>query len=279
MTVTINGDTGVTITGNDDTDLLNADSGGTRLSAFADTTHGELRFKAQDATGNNNGKYFTWFTQQAGGSLAQRAKLDENLTLNGHCTATSSTFTNPGNTVSIELGWGATGNNYSFLDFVSDTTYNDYGLRLIRANGGPNTASILYHRGTGAFSVSLPDGGTASYPTSSDYRLKENVVSISDGITKLKTLKPYRFNFKHTPGKVIDGFIAHEATAVPHAVTGTKDGVMSEDGPLPGDLKKGDPVYQSIDYSKYTPLLTAALQEAIAKIEVLETKVAALESA
>ena len=101
---------------------------------------------------------------------------------------------------------------------------------------------------------------------------------MSDGITKLKTLKPCRFNYKHTPDKVVDGFIAHEATAVPHAVTGTKDEVMLEDGPLPGDLKKGDPVYQTIDYSKFAPLLTAALKEAIAKIETLETKVAALEA-
>ena len=40
----------------------------------------------------------------------------------------------------------------------------------------------------------------------------------------------------------------------------------------------GDPIYQEMDYAKLTPLLTAALQEAIGKIEVLETKVAALES-
>ena len=39
------------------------------------------------------------------------------------------------------------------------------------------------------------------------------------------------------------------------------------------------PDYQGIDQSKLVPLLTAALQEAIAKIETLETKVAALEGA
>ena len=39
----------------------------------------------------------------------------------------------------------------------------------------------------------------------------------------------------------------------------------------------GDPIYQGIDQSKLVPLLTAALQEAITKIETLETKVAALE--
>tara|TARA_A100001391_G_scaffold198907_1_gene181166 strand:- start:73 stop:969 length:897 start_codon:yes stop_codon:yes gene_type:complete len=112
---------------------------------------------------------------------------------------------------------------------------------------------------------------STTYSTSSDYRLKENVVSISDGITRLKQLKPYRFNFKENPNKtVLDGFFAHEAAeVVPEAVVGTKDAVDD----------KGNIEPQGIDQSKLVPLLTAALQEAIAKIEVLETKVAALEAA
>ena len=57
-------------------------------------------------------------------------------------------------------------------------------------------------------------------------------------------------------------------TAVPEAISGTKDEVDSDN----------KPVYQGIDQSKLVPLLTAALQEAITKIETLETKVAALEA-
>jgi len=186
---------------------------------------------------------------------------------------------NPAGICAIEMGTGTTGNHFSYIDMVGDTTYSDYGFRIIRGDSGANTSLSLIHRGTGGAGFSSPEGAYWSFSTSSDYRLKENVVSITDGITKLKTLKPSRFNFKHTPGKVVDGFIAHEvSTAVPNAVTGTKDEVMLEDGPLPGDLKKGDPVYQGIDYSKLTPLLTAALQEAIAEIETLKTKVAALEA-
>ena len=116
-------------------------------------------------------------------------------------------------------------------------------------------------------SVDVTGSGT-SYNTSSDYRLKENVVAISDGITRLKTLKPSRFNFKVDTDKTVDGFLAHEVTAVPEAITGTKDEIDEDN----------KPVYQGIDQSKIVPLLTAALQEAIAKIEVLETKVAALEA-
>ena len=111
---------------------------------------------------------------------------------------------------------------------------------------------------------------SVAYNTSSDYRLKENEVAITDGITRLKTLKPYKFNFKKSPDVKVDGFFAHEVSSVvPEAITGTKDEVDSDN----------NPVYQGIDQSKIVPLLTAALQEAIAKIETLETKVAALEGA
>ena len=104
---------------------------------------------------------------------------------------------------------------------------------------------------------------STTYDTTSDYRLKENEVAISDGITRLKTLKPYRFNFKNTPSEILDGFYAHEVmTVVPQAVVGKKDEVDSN----------GDPKYQGIDHSMIVPLLVAALQEAIGRIEALEAK-------
>ena len=103
----------------------------------------------------------------------------------------------------------------------------------------------------------------------SDYRLKENAVAISDGITRLKTLKPYRFNFKADPTTTLDGFFAHEVTAVPEAVTGIKDEIASEDNNL-RRIKKGDPIYQGIDQSKLVPLLVAAVKELIGKVETLE---------
>ena len=120
------------------------------------------------------------------------------------------------------------------------------------------------------------NGSSTSFNTSSDYRLKENIVNLVDGITRLKTLKPYRFNFISDANTTIDGFLAHEVTAVPEAITGTKDEVELEDNDMRG-VKKGDPIYQSIDQSKLVPLLVAALQEAVAKIETLEAKVAVLE--
>ena len=112
-------------------------------------------------------------------------------------------------------------------------------------------------------------GSATSYNTSSDYRLKENVVDLDGAITRVKQLAPKRFNFIADDTKTVDGFLAHEAqTVVPEAVTGSHNEVDDD----------GNPVYQGIDQSKLVPLLTAALQEAIAKIETLETKVAALEA-
>ena len=142
-----------------------------------------------------------------------------------------------------------------------------------------NTGIILDFdkSGTGVGNISITSSNT-SYNTSSDYRLKENVVGITSAITRLKTLKPSRFNFKIDPSVTVDGFLAHEVTAVPEATTGTKDQVATADDVTSGIATAvGDPIYQGIDQSKLVPLLTAALQEAITKIETLETKVAALE--
>ena len=133
-----------------------------------------------------------------------------------------------------------------------------------RALSGYNGKQIGFLRSDGNEVGSIISGASStSFNTSSDYRLKENAVSISDGITRLKTLKPYRFNFTNDTTKpVVDGFFAHEVTAVPEAITGTKDQVDADN----------NPVYQSIDQSKIVPLLTAALQEAIAKIETLSAR-------
>jgi len=124
---------------------------------------------------------------------------------------------------------------------------------------------------------------TTTYVTSSDYRLKENQVEISDGIDRVKQLKPYKFNWKNRPGIIVDGFFAHEVeNLVKDCVNGEKDRVVTQDDHDKGDyLDKniGEPLYQMIDNSQIVPLLTAALKEAIAEIEILKTKVAALETA
>ncbi len=128
---------------------------------------------------------------------------------------------------------------------------------------------FVFTNSNGAVGSISTNGSATTFSTSSDYRLKENVVDLDDAITRVKQLSPKRFNFIADADTTVDGFVAHEAqTVVPEAVTGAHNEVDDD----------GNAVMQGIDQSKLVPLLTAALKEAIAKIETLETKVAALEA-
>ncbi len=142
----------------------------------------------------------------------------------------------------------------------------------VAVNGNPTRTMVEWRNfNNEAIAEITSNSSTITYGTGSDYRMKENQVGISDGITRIKQLKPYRFNWKseYGGGDKVDGFFAHEAaTVVPESVLGVKDAVDSD----------GNIIRQQIDQAKLIPLLTAALQEAITKVETLETKVAALEA-
>jgi len=87
------------------------------------------------------------------------------------------------------------------------------------------------------------------------------VTDLTGALDRLKQIRPVRFNLIGYPDRTIDGFLAHELQAViPEAVSGEKDEVDAN----------GNPVMQNVDYGKATPLLVAALQEALARIEALE---------
>jgi hypothetical protein len=151
---------------------------------------------------------------------------------------------------------------------IRPTTVQDNCPLLAETTTTSNSVAMLFANPNGVRgSIVIQSGGTA-YNETSDYRLKENIVNLDDAITRVKQLQPRRFNFIAEPSIVVDGFIAHEAaTVVPESVTGTYNEIDA----------KGKPVYQGIDRSKLVPLLTAALQEEIAKREALEARIAALE--
>ena len=174
------------------------------------------------------------------------------------------------NTVTISHSGG--GNNYPLT------------VRNNRVNSSTEGFMITFLGSSAVLQGSIRSiNGSTSYNSGSDYRLKENIVDISDGITRVKQLQPRRFNWISDSNKTVqDGFIAHEIqSVVPESTTGTKDEIVNQEGINDGsyhpDAKVGDAVYQSVDYGKMTPLLTAALKELIAKVETLESKVAALE--
>ena len=159
----------------------------------------------------------------------------------------------------------------------SNTGYASWYINKNTGNGGSTDRRYIdfYWNSSQVGRIAENGSGGTSYGTSSDYRRKENLAPITDGITEVKKLKPYRFNFKTCDAsKINQGFLAHEAQeVVPHAVSGTKDGMKTDE--------RGDtvPDYQDVDYGQLTPILTAALQEAIAEIETLKAEVAALKSA
>jgi hypothetical protein len=161
-------------------------------------------------------------------------------------------------------------------------------LTLNRGNDG--FIMSIRRGGTGVGSIQVTTSST-SFNTSSDYRLKENVVPLIGAVDRLNQLQVHRFNFIVDPDTTVDGFIAHEVQAVvPECVTGTKDEVevWKEGEELPDGVSVGDakldedgntiPVYQGIDQSKLVPLLTAALQETIAELNALKAEVAALKN-
>ena len=143
------------------------------------------------------------------------------------------------------------------------------GDEVMRLNRNTNDGRIIGLAGQSAVRGEIAVSGTTiQYTSFSDYRLKENVTAIANATTQVKTLNPVNFDWIET-GQNVNGFLAHEVqTVVPEAVTGTHNEVDDE----------GNPVYQGIDQSKLVPLLTGALQEAIAKIETLETTVADLQT-
>ena len=259
----------------------------------------------------------------------------------------------------IQVQTNGINNEDAFIDFVADTTYTDYGLRLLRGATGANTISQLVHRGTGVLEINAQDGGEIQFKLgvdsnstlltrwrytnvgayvwaghnetlvtggfhqsanlsgvilpkgltskgganvgattsgnlynfywtgsalklwidesdegqvsilNSDYRIKKNITTQTAlGIDKIKLLRPV--NYEYTDygvfkgdGVAREGFVAHEvAEVIPSGVNDEKDGNA----------------IQTLNIDAIASVLTKALQEAVAKIETLETKVAALEA-
>jgi len=130
-----------------------------------------------------------------------------------------------------------------------------------------------FYNPNGAVGTITTNGSATAYNTSSDYRLKENIVTDWDGTTLLKQLKPSKFNFKADTDTTVQGFLAHEVSSiVPEAVSGTKDAVYTADEAADGEGTEGQPKYQGIDQSKLVPLLVKTVQELEARIKTLEDK-------
>ena len=170
----------------------------------------------------------------------------------------------------------------------------DGALNVIGTNTSGYSLVAFFNGSLNVMGSITHNNSSVTYGTSSDYRLKENVEYDWDATTRLKQLRPSRFNFIADPDTTVDGFLAHEVQdIVPEAITGVRDemqeeeyevtpAVLDEDGNVVTEAVMGTrevPKYQNIDQSKLVPLLTKALQEQQTIIEDLQARIETLENA
>ena len=151
---------------------------------------------------------------------------------------------------------------------------------MLWATGGGSTPTYCFFLSGSSSSTHqgsiTKNGGGISYGSNSDYRLKENLDYTWDATTRLKQLKPVRFNWiADETNTLIDGFIAHEVqSVVPEAVTGIKDAThTAEEANESIIVDEGDIKAQQMDASKLIPLLVKAMQEQQALIEAQATTI------
>ena len=183
----------------------------------------------------------------------------------------------------------------AFVDIACDTQQS-HVLQLRNTNASTGGGKyIQFAKANGDFTGSVTqssDLNTVAFNTTSDYRLKENISYDFDATSRLKQLKPARFNWiSDENNTTIDGFIAHEVSGiVPEAISGEKDGtedigtIKDEKGKVLRtnvlEITKQDGetwtktgtknAYQGIDQSKLVPLLVKTIQELEARITALE---------
>ena len=245
------------------------------------TTRGALHFDPVGNAANNTGNAITFGASDTGsGSTAQAGiytRTDSTYGTRMYLATTDSysagsktrmTIYSNGN---VGIGINQPSQKLHVVGRVASTAGN--GFQIINSYGSPlisdfygsfTTSSPLY--------VGGPYSGQACYASAfnitSDYRLKENEVPLTEASSRIKKLKPIRFNYISSENTV-DGFLAHEVgEVIPEAVTGEKDAVRED----------GSNELQGLDLSKIVPLLTAALQETITKIEQLEQRIKTLEN-
>jgi len=248
-------------------------STGGATPTYSHTNNGEgLTFRYNDDSGARAADIVATANTPAGATMAMRFFTNPNST-----DAAAEVMRIANNVVSV----GGTNATAKF-NIVGQGGSNVQVQNNI-ATGTGGMVQIGFINDNGLVGSIQTSGSATSYVTSSDARLKENVTYDWDATTRLKQLKPARFNFIADADTTVDGFLADEAqTVVPESVTGTKDevevwkdGEELPDGVSAGDNKLDDdgntiPVMQGIDQSKLVPLLVKTIQELEVRITALE---------
>ena len=146
---------------------------------------------------------------------------------------------------------------------IGITSNSDWCVQL----AGSGTERIRFFTSAGGSAtvgnISVNTAGT-TYSTTSDVRLKKNIKTITDGTEKLMSMNPVTHGWKADPeAGTVHGFIAQEMmNIVPEAVSGDPEGEEM----------------MSMDYGRITPVIVAALQDALKEIKELKTRINELEA-
>ena len=154
----------------------------------------------------------------------------------------------------------ASGQNGVLLRGTSGSATDE--VLQVRTSGTGSKFNTAFYNDNGRVGSIDTSGSSTSYATSSDYRLKHDIASMTGALAKVALLKPvtYKWNADGSDGQ---GFIAHElAEIVPECVSGEKDAVDAD----------GNPRHQGVDTSFLVATLTAAIQEQQAIIESLKAR-------
>jgi|9_EtaG_2_1085328.scaffolds.fasta_scaffold00028_3 hypothetical protein len=240
--VSINNTSASSMSANANELVVGTGSGDQGMSIYAGTSTGRYAFAR--AVGNNTDAYDGGLAYDGSRNLTFRTNADtERMRIDGSgriliATTVSNPVSIADHRLVVEL-------NSSFAGIA------------VGGDGLVDTRAVMnFYNDNGGVGSITTNGSSTAYNTSSDYRLKENVDYTWDATTRLKQLKPARFNFIADKDTTLDGFLAHEVSSiVPESVTGEKDGAEM----------------QGIDQSKLVPLLVKTIQELEARITALES--------
>jgi len=249
-------------------------------------SNGSSERYALDIVADGGNSVSKFMIGQGGGSPVERMRIDASGNVGIGTSSPAAKLHVAGGTGSTIRNTASAGSSW-FVGSNVDAyiLHNESNTPMVLTTNGTERMRIASNGYVG-FDVTSPtsrihlNGGTPSVSNSgiaaawnvhSDYRLKENVVEFSGASSLVSQLHPVKFSWvgEDKSEATTAGFIAHEmAEVAPYSVIGEKDAV-NEDGSIKS---------QAADYSKLVPLLTAALQEALQKIDALETRISALET-
>jgi hypothetical protein len=247
---------------------------------------GSLNFGGKDTSDFATGASISTITTGVWSPTSHPTVLLFSTTASGASTTTERMRIASGGDVLFGTTSAGQSNSNSVVLRNFNSTSGPNGIQISHLNGTNSGVQYLYFVYNGLAIGSITQNGTSAvaYNTSSDYRLKENVVPMEGALDRVSQLQPSRFNFIADPETTVDGFLAHQVQeVVPEAITGQKDeveeyeitpAVLDDEGNVIEEAVMGTrPIYQGIDQSKLVPLLVGAIQELKAEIETLKSQI------